>query len=74
MAYSDTSTVELLLVHLLDSSIGLGLLTVGLSVRKASNEKRSVHTTKPKPLDRPVSLSFMTIHYMAQHRSVQERK
>jgi len=29
-AYSDTSTVELLLVHLLDGGISLGLLTVGL--------------------------------------------
>jgi len=30
VTYSDTSTVELLLVHLLDGGISLGLLTVGL--------------------------------------------
>lgn len=64
----NSSTVELLVVHLLDGSIGLLLSAVGLressQIMSRFNSVCSevVHTTKPKPLDRPVSLSFMTMH------------
>jgi hypothetical protein len=58
MAYSDTSTVELLLVHLLDGGISLGLLTVGLLSGKATTEADGTHDET----ETPGSASLLVLH------------
>jgi hypothetical protein len=58
MAYSDTSSVELLLVHLLDGSISLGLLTVGLLSVIVTTEADSTHDET----ETPGSASLLVLH------------
>jgi hypothetical protein len=58
VAYSDTSSVELLLVHLLDGGISLGLLSVGLPSVYAATETDGTHDET----ETPGSASLLVLH------------
>jgi hypothetical protein len=58
VAYSDTSSVELLLVHLLDGGISLGLLSVGLPSVNATIEANGTHDET----ETPGSASLLVLH------------
>jgi hypothetical protein len=58
VTYSDTSSVELLLVHLLDGGISLGLLTVGLWSVVATTEAVCTHDET----ETPGSASLLVLH------------
>jgi hypothetical protein len=59
----DATSVKLLVVHGVDGGVSLGSRPVSLKGKRLERRKKARHTTKPKPLERPVSRSFMTMHY-----------
>lgn len=60
---ADATAVELLLVHGVDGGVSLSLGGVGLEYCQSQIEtfNSMIRTTKPKPRERPVSRSFMTM-------------